>query len=275
MKDDPHLFTDSEEGRRLLGHEDFARSFAHFIQETPKDSLVGFWGDWGSGKSRIIKMAAEELAKSGVVVCVFNPWIEDVGSQWITLMTAAVKDAANQRLGELTLDEKKIEQACKAATKSHRRLEDINRARKLFDQITKKFSGAEPAKLLDFMKVEEVNQSEVARLLWSTTIKEVLKQCPNGDDGSPCEIVVFIDDVDRLTATALKRLLDECFGRLRRSVDDHGEPDPEVRFVVAADRELVLLSLKEILPGGTLDSAKRYLEKVLSIDVRVPEPTRE
>jgi len=71
------MWPDHETAIDLLGTRHLKDAVLDILKE-PKllPATIGFFGDWGSGKSSLIKMVAEELNKdSSVLVLEFNGWL--------------------------------------------------------------------------------------------------------------------------------------------------------------------------------------------------------
>ena len=70
------FLNDQETATDLLHYEAIAKTVVRLIRDTPKTPLtVGVHGDWGAGKSSVLKMTEDALSKQPKVQCLwFNGW---------------------------------------------------------------------------------------------------------------------------------------------------------------------------------------------------------
>ena len=58
-----------------LGYADYARAFAEVIRHSSPQFAIGIFGDWGSGKTTLMRAIERALGRQKDVVCVwFNAW---------------------------------------------------------------------------------------------------------------------------------------------------------------------------------------------------------
>src|SRR5688572_27676571 len=68
LLDDPAL-------EPALGWADYAGAFAELIEHSPPQFAIGIFGDWGSGKTTLMRAVSRELEERPDVVQVwFNAW---------------------------------------------------------------------------------------------------------------------------------------------------------------------------------------------------------
>ena len=70
------FLNDQETETDLLYHEAIAKTVVRLIRQTPAAPItIGVHGDWGAGKSSILKMTEAAFAKDDRVLCLwFNGW---------------------------------------------------------------------------------------------------------------------------------------------------------------------------------------------------------
>lgn len=70
------FLNDQETATDLLHYEAIAQTIVSLILNTPKAPMtIGVHGDWGAGKSSVLKMIEGELAGEDRVLCLwFNGW---------------------------------------------------------------------------------------------------------------------------------------------------------------------------------------------------------
>jgi len=218
-----------------FGHVAFAKHIADgILNQSPEDGLVlGIYGPWGSGKSTTLDAIEQFLNKSknsaNVLKVHFRPWIFE-GSDSLTLRFF---QAFGSTIG---------------ANKG-----------KVFAEVTEKLGRlAEILSPYTNFTVPSINK-----------ITELFKK--NGDERKEqlvdalCDlgvpIVVFIDDIDRLTNQEIRDLF-----RLIKSVADF----PNTTYVLAFDHAMVAKALDE---SGTDGAA--FIEKIVQVPFELPMPGGE
>ena len=70
------FLNDQETSTDLLHYEAIARTVERFINETPEAPVtIGVHGDWGAGKSSVLKMTESAFKGKDRVLCLwFNGW---------------------------------------------------------------------------------------------------------------------------------------------------------------------------------------------------------
>ena len=70
------FLNDQETATDLLHYEAIARTVVRFINETPRVPVtIGVHGDWGAGKSSVLKMTEAAFQDKDRVLCLwFNGW---------------------------------------------------------------------------------------------------------------------------------------------------------------------------------------------------------
>jgi len=239
----------------LLGRRPFARLIARQIHVSrPTDGLVvAVVGRWGSGKTSVLRMVAEELADRSnssttsisreVIVVEFNPWLFSGSEQLTALFFVTLADQLPGKLGE--------DRATKVVQRLRRYGAALGTLRALPGIGGVFGAGAdiagETARRFDTSAVDLAGQrSALADTLRALDI----------------HLVVLIDDVDRLeTETELRDLM-----RMVKLVGDL----PGVTYVLSYDRRPVVAALTS---SGI--SGEEYLEKIVQVEHRLPEVLRD
>jgi hypothetical protein len=69
------ILLDSPAAAPALGFDDYASAFADVIRHSAPQFAIGIFGDWGSGKTTLMRAIQEELLDDTSIVCVwFNAW---------------------------------------------------------------------------------------------------------------------------------------------------------------------------------------------------------
>lgn len=254
-------------------------------------STIGVYGDWGSGKSSLMKLAKKKIEeispKSGKkkdsvkTICIeFNGWLFEGYEDTKTSLCGTILDALT--------DEKRFSKKVTDYAKELIKKIDFN---KILGKgikygldffLTSGIGALTDLVLGSVLSTIRTNASEVQ----AKDIEEILSKFKK-DDKTRTEIknfrnefkellnkskveniVVFIDELDRcLPDTVL-----EVFEAMRLFLFVEG-----MSFVIGADERLIQYSIKskyKEVPGNNLDIGKEYLEKVIQYPLCIPQLTQ-
>lgn len=261
----------------LLGRSDFAKQFGKSIYEyDSKDGLViGLYGKWGSGKTSIINMAISEIPVDEneaqkaekekwysrlykrikkiftsqkikeenqcyyPIVIKFSPWNYSDKNNLISLFFNELKNKLGVAKGEE--NKGKIGKAISQYSDIIDVLSFIPVAGPAIAPILKTISKSKGAKLMETPSLDEAKENLCNEL------REFDKK-----------IIVFIDDIDRLTTPQIKDIF-----QLVKQVGDF----PNIIYVLTMDREIVCNALSEY---HNIDGDE-YLKKIVQVSFEVPE----
>lgn len=264
------MWADNETTIDLLGFDYLVDSLLVVLTE-PKllPVTVGLAGDWGSGKTSLMSMAAAALTKedSRFVTVSFSPWrFEDYDDVKGALMTAVI-DALLERVdSEPSLRDRAGEQLRALRERVWRM--GIARGAATGGAL---LAGADPA--LATMAGEAAQgittppppedmagrrYDNVAR--FRSDFSELMRDL--GDDVRA--LVVFVDDLDRCLTDAVVETFEAI--RLFLHVD-------KTAYVIGADPRLVQAAIDQRYPAAaeTGESLGRnYLEKIMQVTVTIP-----
>ena len=246
-----------------LGRAAFARHLANGITEYKgKDGLViGLYGKWGSGKTSIINMTTDiilnpeknkesndstqesssddKIDENKPIIFKFSPWNYSDKSDLIGLFFRGLKH--------------EIEDSGKDSFKN-------TVGRLLTDYI----------EVLDTVSMLPIIGSGAAAILKLLAQAQKLKNIREADldktkekleaalEDSRQNIVVVIDDIDRLTNTQIRDIF-----QLVKQVGNF----PFVTYILAMDRDMVRKALEE---GSNFDG-EEYLDKIIQIPFEIPQ----
>jgi len=254
-------------------------------------STIGLYGDWGSGKSSLMKLVQKKIEekypkdekKKDTVktLCIeFNGWLFEGYEDTKTSLCGAILDAL--------ADKKRFSKEVTDYAKELIKKIDIN---KILGKGVKYgldlfLSGGigiltdlSLSSLLSTIKsnageVQAKDIEEIFSMLKKndktrTEIKNFRNEFKDLLNKSKVEnVVVFIDELDRcLPDTVL-----EVFEAMRLFLFVEG-----MSFVIGADERLIQYSIKskyKEVPGNNLDIGKEYLEKVIQYPLYIPQLTR-
>lgn len=253
-------------------------------------STIGLYGDWGSGKSSLMKLAQErieELSKAKKkadeddipkTLCIeFNGWLFEGYEDTKTSLCGTILDTLDdeKRFGpevaekakELIkkIDFKKIVgKGVKFGidyllTGGIGALTDLTLSSILnsIKNQTGTIESKDIEEVLAKFKTEEKTRTEIKK--FRDEFKQLLK------DSKVENVVVFIDELDRCNPDTVLDVFEAM--RLFLFVDG-------MSFVIGADQRLIQYAIKtkyKEVPGNNLDIGKEYLEKVIQYPITIPQ----
>ncbi len=282
------FLNDQETATDLLHYEAIARTVVRFIDETPDAPVtIGVHGDWGAGKSSVLKMTESAFKGKERVLCLwFNGWTFEGFEDAKTVVIETIVD-------ELRRSRPTSTKVADAAKKVLRRVDWLKLARKAGGAVVTAATGIPTlGQLQDVVATvkafvakpqEHVSVEDLKNL--ASEAQQFLKEAPEDAERLPEHIhefrkefsallkaadldrlVVIIDDLDRcLPKTAIATL--EAI-RLFLMVE-------RTAFVIGADEVMIEYAVKEHFPdlppsSGPLSYARNYLEKLIQVPFRVP-----
>lgn len=252
-------------------------------------STIGLYGDWGSGKSSLMKLAQDKIDNLSKAkkkkddeipktLCIeFNGWLFEGYEDTKTSLCGTILDtlADDVRLGpeirekakELIekIDLKKlIGKSVKFGldyllTGGIGVLTDLTLSsilNSLKDQAGK-IESKDIEEILEKFKKEDKTRTEIKK--FRDEFKQLLK------DSKIENVVVFIDELDRCSPDTVL----DVFEAMRLFLFVEG-----MSFVIGADERLIQYAIKtkyKEVPGNNLDIGKEYLEKVIQYPICIPQ----
>ena len=256
---------------------------AEQVVEISKDdnlspATIGIYGDWGSGKSSLMKMVKKSLDTDEKTLTVeFNGWLFEGYEDAKTALCGTILD-------EMHKHEKRF---AKAKNKIKALLDKVDGGKLLskgvkygldflltggigtvteltltglisaVKQKVGDVSEDEIKKVVDALKADDTKRSEIKN--FRKTFKEVFEEC-KGE-----RLVVFIDELDRCIPDTVLDIFEAI--RLFLYV-------PGTTFIIGADERLVSYAVKtkyKDIPGHDIDISKEYLEKLVQYPVKIPQ----
>ncbi len=245
---------------------------------------VGIYGDWGGGKSTLIRMVQDALAKRpGVMTLQFNGWLFEGYEDAKTALMGTILDTLEERL-----------EAEKSFTERGRDLLKKLLGRVKWLQLASMAGRYAAPLLVGLPQLTLANLGQDALNLARSAVadkgpisvedaKELLAEAPEGEENvrrsirdfrrdfgdllaeSKIEtLVVFIDDLDRCLPDTIIDTLEAI--KLFLFV-------PGTAFVIGADERLVQYAVRQRfpeLPGTETEVGRDYLEKLVQVPIRVP-----
>lgn len=282
------FLNDQETSTDLLYFEAIARTVVRFIRETPSAPVtIGVHGDWGAGKSSVLKMTEAAFAGEKRILCLwFNGWaFEGFEDAKTVVMETLIDELRRARPTSVKVAE--------AAKKLLKRVDWLKVAKKTAGLAFTSMTGVPSFDQLrgvadmvtEFVKrpQEQITVGDLKSMAGDA--QEYLKAVTEDPERLPEHIhafrvefeelidaaeldrlVVIVDDLDRcLPKTAIATL--EAI-RLFLMV-------PRTAFVIGADELMIEYAVKEHFPdlppsSGPVGYARNYLEKLIQVPFRVP-----
>jgi predicted KAP-like P-loop ATPase len=279
------LIPDYETEVDFLNCEAISKTVVQLLRDNRKRALtIGIHGDWGAGKSSILKMVQSDLSQDkDVAVLWFNGWaFQGFDDAKTVIIEATIAELIRQRSttgkvreigGKLLkrIDWLKIVKrggglAFNLAT-GLPSPDQIGSAIEGLNGVIEKLKGTKPEEIEEQLKEaasflkpgEDANVPEVIHHFREEF--SALLEAAKID-----QLVVLIDDLDRcLPATAIETL--EAI-RLFLFV-------PKTAFVIGADEGMIEYAVRQHFPDlplstGPIPYARNYLEKLIQVPFRIP-----
>lgn len=273
------MWKDSETDLDFLNFNYLAEQVVEISKdEDLSPATIGVYGDWGSGKSSLMKMVKKSLeADTKTLTVEFNGWLFEGYEDAKTALCGTILDEMHKHEKLFAKGKNGIKELLKKVdggkllskgvkygldflltgglgTVTELTLTGLISAVK---QKAGDVSEADIKKLIDGFKEDETKRAEIKD--FRKKFKKVFEDC-KGE-----RLVVFIDELDRCTPDTVLDIFEAI--RLFLYV-------PGTTFIIGADERLVSYAVKtkyQDIPGHTIDISKEYLEKLVQYPVKIPQ----
>lgn len=275
------MWSDNETHLDFLDFRHLKRAVVQIVEtKSLHPATIGIHGDWGSGKSSLLRMVKQDLDQIKGFFCVdFNGWQFEGydGAKTALIETLLDEIAKNRTLGE------------KAEGLLEKLLRRINWMRLVWTggkyatayaiqggtgvALSAGMDIATVAKRLA-PQVKDMSYDDIAKFFkdeleqsheLNTAIRHFNKDFANLLSETDIEtLVVFIDDLDRCMPDTIIETLEAIKLFLF---------SPNTVFIIGADEELVRYAVRRRfpeLPGLQAEVGRDYLEKLIQFPVRIP-----
>lgn len=268
------MWSDNETNSDFIDFQHIVSAITSIVNN---DSLlpcsIGVFGDWGSGKSSLMKMVEERYADDkDILVINFNGWLFEGYEDTKTILMSRIVD-------EIIKKRKLEDKALKIAAKLLRKIDLIKLSRSAIKHGLGYLTMGPAGLAL-------TSATEAFQKLSNVDYEQYIKNKQNKDDPDETlrtniqefhlnfeqlinetkikKVVVFIDDLDRCsydtvigTLEAIKLFL---FAK-------------NTAFIIGADERLIKYSVRRRfpeIPGDNTEIGRDYLEKLIQYPVRIP-----
>ena len=280
------VIPDNETGVDLLNNEAIALSIVELLKEHSSPITIGVHGDWGAGKSSMLKMIEEKLKHEKKTLCIrFDGWrfqgLEDAKISLIEgIITEIVKKKSTLAKTSDGLKDlvKRVDWIKLAKHTGGLALtaysgiptpDQINAAKTVLSSLVQNPSKvANTQQIKDVLK--QVNES-IKKTNDSKRIPEEVREFHKSFDKflkqtKVDQLVVLIDDLDR----CLPETVIETLEAIRLFLFTN-----KTAFIIAADEEMIEYSVRQHFPNipnnpNQKDYARNYLEKLIQVPFRLP-----
>lgn len=282
------FLNDQETATDLLHYSAIASTVVRLVDETPDAPItIGVHGDWGAGKSSVLKMLEAACQEKNGTHCIwFNGWtFEGFEDAKTVIIETIVEDLVAARPTSTKVAD--------AAKKVLRRIDWLKMARKAGGLAFTAFTGIPTLDQIkgmyglstNFLSSPEDKLSAADFKAFAEKAKDFIKDADTDSNTLPKHIhafreefkalldaaeikklVVIVDDLDRcLPKTAIETL--EAI-RLFLFVE-------KTAFVIGADEAMIEYAVKDHFPDlpqstGPISYARNYLEKLIQVPFRIP-----
>lgn len=275
------MWKDCEAELDLLNFSYLSEQVAEIAEDDNlSPATIGIYGDWGSGKSTLMKLTKKLLdSDQNTLTVEFNGWLFEGYEDAKTALCGTILDAMHnaEKKNLFVKGKDKIAELLKQVDKGKLLSKGIKYGLDFFltgsvrtiteltltgliSSIKQKagdVSEGEIKKLIDTLKTEDTKRTEIKN--FRKTFKEIFDDCKNE------RLVVFIDELDRCTPDTILDIFEAI--RLFLYV-------PGATFIIGADERLVSYAVKtkyRDIPGHDIDISKEYLEKLVQYPVKIPQ----
>lgn len=244
---------------------------------------IGVYGDWGSGKSSLIKMSMNLLEQEEDSVClVFNGWLFEGYDDAKTALMGSILDIIQEKRTFTDKAKACISGLYKSVDKLKLLKSSLKFGADLFltggigtiTDITLSSMASKISEKADGLELEKIKE-QIENELNNKTIRNDIKEFQKNFDSLLKEtnikrLVVFVDELDRCSPDTILETLEAI--RLFLFVGN-------IAFIIGADERHIAYAVKkkfQEIEGIQIDIGKEYLEKMIQYPIRIPRlNTRE
>ncbi|MEX2484721.1 MAG: P-loop NTPase fold protein [Brumimicrobium sp.] len=221
----------------------FAKGIARIINSgsSEKSTVLGIYGEWGSGKTSILKLISVALKEQDEVVQIyFNPWRFHDEKELLLSFFFTLADSLD---------------------------ESLKKNKEKVGNLIKEYSGF--LKPLSWFVPDVANPEQVANALGSKLSEVQLETLKNRIEtilkNNGKKIVIYIDDIDRLNRVEIQSVF-----KLVKLTGNFAN----THYILAFDDKLVAQSLGPMFGEGNSQAGFNFLEKIIQTPIKLPQVQR-
>lgn len=261
------MYSDNETRTDLLGFDDQVEDLVAVVMDPGMLPVtVGVLGDWGSGKSSLLRMAAERLRAAGALVIEFTPWrIENYDDAKTAMLTAVVDEIAAETpvAGGDDQDPSRYDRARQAVGRLRRRVRWM-RVAGLAAKHVVTMSAPTLDDLDGLLRPEDGDDEDQGTPSTESVSRDFRAEFEDLVAAVGRPVVVLVDDLDRCLPPQVLDVLQAI--RLFLAVEG-------TAFVLATDERVVKDAVRLRYPQASAaetDLPQEYLEKIVQVPLRIP-----
>ena len=221
-----------------LGIDKYIEGVANFISVAKTPLSISIQGDWGSGKTSLLKGIEEKLKENNIKVIWFNAWEASQFNMENQISLSFFKQLVRKLEGKEKIRNNKILNMLKHASFA---VAGYLTKGRLDEKTLIKMTNNEGEKDFEELKYE---------------LKEMIdKHIKNG------KLAVFIDDLDRIEPVKAVELMEviKNFLDIEKCI-----------FVYAIDFNIVKSGVDKKYPGIAGEKGKKFFDKIIQLSIRMP-----
>lgn len=240
-------------------------------------SSIGVYGDWGSGKSSLIRMSMKSFEEDKGTVClVFNGWLFEGYEDAKTALMGTILDTIQSNVKLTSKAKKCIAGLYKSVDKFKLLKNGVKYGADFFltggiATISDITLNSVTSKLGE--KAKDVNEEDILQTikdeLSNREIREDIKQFQANfsallEETKINRLVIFIDELDRCSPDTILETLEAI--RLFLFTGN-------AVFIIGADERHISYAVKrkfDDIEGQQINIGKEYLEKIIQYPIRIP-----
>jgi predicted KAP-like P-loop ATPase len=221
---------------------EFSKRIASIIA-TPKidkSLIVGLYGKWGEGKTSVMNFVQQELPQDTIIVN-FNPWMFLDEQHLLKSFFSLLADALGEK---------------------------INNGKEKFGKILADYGDAigDTAEYIPKVGRSIKWLGKLGQKLSTVSIEKLKSRVDKMIRGSGKNIVVFVDDIDRLDIQEIQYVF-----KLVKLVGDF----PRTAYVLSFDDEMVSAALAPKYGGDNKAAGYNFLEKIIQVPLKIPKASKK